>query len=296
MDIKWLEDLVALGRAGSLAVAARQRHITQPAFGRRIQALEAWAGHALVDRRRKPVALTPAGLRLLDQAEEILQGLQGARDELQQLAQPDQGLRLATGRTLARTWVADWLVRMNAQVQPAWTQIRTGSLAETLGWLEGGQADLLVAYHHPSLAHRPQGKGLLQKVLAQDKLVPVTRRRLEVRKSARSAVQPPVPWLAYAPSLALAGLVDDHLRRSPSPTVLKKVLECDSADALLEYAIKGMGVCWLPWSLAAGACRQGLLEICWDRSMVIPFEVRLVRRRSRLPTVAEKIWLATPAG
>jgi len=295
MDIKWLEDLVALGRAGSLAVAARQRHITQPAFGRRIQALEAWAGHALVDRRRKPVALTPAGQRLLHQAEEILQGLQGARDELQQLAQPDQGLRLATGRTLARTWVADWLVRMNAQVQPAWTQIRTGSLAETLGWLEGGQADLLVAYHHPSLAQRPQGKGLLQKVLAQDKLVPVTRRRLEVRKSARSAVRSPVPWLTYAPSLALAGLVDDHLRRCPSPTALKKVLECDSADALLEYAIKGMGVCWLPWSLAAGPCRQGLLEICWDRSMVIPFEVRLVRRRSRLPTVAEKIWLATPA-
>lgn len=296
MDIKWLEDLVALGRAGSLAVAARQRHITQPAFGRRIQALEAWAGQALVDRRRKPVALTPAGVRLLAQAEEILQSLQGARHELQQLSQPEQGLRLATGRTLARTWVADWLMRMKAQVQPAWTQIRTGSLAETLGWLEGGQADLLVAYHHPSIAQRPQGRGLVQKVLAQDKLVPVIRRRLEVRKSARSAQAPATPWLAYAPTLALAGLVDDHLGRSPSPTPLKKVLECDSADALLEYAIKGMGLCWLPWSLAAAACRQGLLETCWDRSMVIPFEVRLVRRRSRLPTVAEKIWLATPAG
>jgi DNA-binding transcriptional LysR family regulator len=136
----------------------------------------------------------------------------------------------------------------------------------------------------------------VQKVLAQDKLVPVTRRRLEVRKSLRSVQQSPSPWLAYAPTLALAGLVDDHLRRSPTPTPLKKVLECDSADALLEYAIKGMGLCWLPWSLAAAACRQGLLEICWDRSMVIPFEVRLVRRRNRLPTVAEKIWQATPAG
>jgi DNA-binding transcriptional LysR family regulator len=71
------------------------------------------------------------------------------------------------------------------------------------------------------------------------------------------------------------------------------VLECDSADALLEYAIKGLGMCWLPWSLAAGACRQGLLEVCWDSSMVIAFEVRLVRRRNRLSDVAERIWLAT---
>lgn len=296
MDIKWLEDFVALGQAGSLARAARQRHITQPAFGRRLQALEAWAGQALLDRQRKPVALTPAGLRLMAQAEEILQSVQGARRELQQLGQTDQGLRLATGRTLARTWVADWLLRISAKTPPTWTQIRTGSLAETLSWLESGQVDLLVAYHHPSIAQRPQGRGLLQKVLAQDQLVPVRRRQLEPRKASRAAPPPATAWLAYAPSLALGGLVEDHLRRCPSPTPLKKVLECDSADALLEYAIKGLGLCWLPWSLVAGACRQGLLEVCWDRSMVIDFEVRLVRRRSRLPPLAEKIWLQTPAG
>jgi DNA-binding transcriptional LysR family regulator len=293
MDIKWLEDLVALGQAGSLSLAARQRHVTEPAFGRRIQALEAWAGQALVDRRRKPVALTPAGLRLMEQAEGILRNLQDARHEMHSLGQSRQGLRLATGRTLARTWVADWLVRISAQVQPEWMQIRTGSLAETLAWLESEQADLLVAYHHPAMALRPQGRGLLQKVLAQDQLVPVTRRRLDTRKSQRATPDRPMPWLAYAPSLALAGLVEDHLKRCPSPAPLKRVLECDSADALLEYAIKGLGMCWLPWSLAAGACRQGLLEVCWDPSMVIAFEVRLVRRRNRLSDVAERIWLAT---
>ena len=50
MQIKWLEDLVALAEAGSLAEAARQRHVTHPAFGRRIRALEHWAGGPLIDR------------------------------------------------------------------------------------------------------------------------------------------------------------------------------------------------------------------------------------------------------
>ena len=68
-------------------------------------------------------------------AEGILRNLQDARREMHSLGQSQQGLRLATGRTLARTWVADWLVRISAQVQPEWTQIRTGSLAETLAWL-----------------------------------------------------------------------------------------------------------------------------------------------------------------
>ena len=44
MDIKWLEDLIALGQTGSLSRAAALRHVTQPAFGRRIRAFEDWAG------------------------------------------------------------------------------------------------------------------------------------------------------------------------------------------------------------------------------------------------------------
>jgi DNA-binding transcriptional LysR family regulator len=295
MDTKWLEDLIALGETGSLALAARRRHVTQPAFGRRIRALESWAGLPLIDRARRPVRLTDAGRRLLAQAQDTLQGLTDARAELHRSGRPDRVLRLATGRTLARSFVADWLVRMSRLARPDRTEVRTGSLAETLLWLEQGDADLLVAYHHPSIARRPQGRGFLQKVLAHDRLVPVTRRRLNARAVPRRTTESATPFLSYAPALALGGLVHDHLVRCPSPGPLATVLECDSADALLEYTIRGMGLCWLPWSLAGSACRQGLLEVCWDRSMEIEFEVRLVRLRRRLGRVAEAVWESAPA-
>lgn len=294
MDTKWLEDLIAVGSTGSLALAARQRHVTQPAFGRRIRALEAWAGMPLVDRSRRPIQLTEAGRKLVAQAQDTLQELADVRSDLHNSNQPDKTLRLATGRTLARSLVADWLQQITRSARPDHIRIRTGGLAETLQWLDQAQADLLVAYHHPSIAQRPQGKGFLQKTLAHDKLVPVMKRRVETRTASQRRSDGAVPFLAYAPSLALGGLVRDHLTRCPCPARLEKVLECDSADALLEYTIKGMGVCWLPWSLAAAACRQGLLEVRWDRSMEIPFEVRLVRLRRRLSDVAEKIWQATP--
>jgi DNA-binding transcriptional LysR family regulator len=50
MDTKWLEDFVSLAETRSFSRSAQLRHVTQPAFSRRIQALEAWAGIDLVDR------------------------------------------------------------------------------------------------------------------------------------------------------------------------------------------------------------------------------------------------------
>ena len=53
--------------------------MTQPAFSRRIQALEAWAGAELVDRSAHPARLTPAGQALYAQALEVLQALESTR-------------------------------------------------------------------------------------------------------------------------------------------------------------------------------------------------------------------------
>ena len=143
--------------------------------------------------------------------------------------------------------------------QPAFVRVKTGALADTLNWLEHGEADLLVVYHHLSISDRPQGRGFLQKTLQQDRLLPVARRQIHPGRAGPRQVDKPMPYLAYAPSLALSGLVRDHLQHNPPPMRLQKVLECDSADALLEYALKGMGVCWLPGSLVGNACRQGAL-------------------------------------
>jgi len=42
METKWLEDFVSLAETRSFSRSAQLRHVTQPAFSRRIQALEAW--------------------------------------------------------------------------------------------------------------------------------------------------------------------------------------------------------------------------------------------------------------
>ena len=46
VDIKWLEDFLSLADSRSFSRSAHERHVTQPAFSRRIRALEAWAGYS----------------------------------------------------------------------------------------------------------------------------------------------------------------------------------------------------------------------------------------------------------
>ena len=82
MDVRSLEDFLSLSQTRSFSRSAEERRITQPAFSRRIQALEAWLGASLVDRSTYPTTLTPAGLIFRGAAEEVLRSLALARKEI----------------------------------------------------------------------------------------------------------------------------------------------------------------------------------------------------------------------
>lgn len=61
MDIRWLQDFLALAELRNFTRAAEFRAVSQAAFSRRIQSLEHWVGTALVVKGAQPVRLTDAG-------------------------------------------------------------------------------------------------------------------------------------------------------------------------------------------------------------------------------------------
>ena len=293
MQLKWFEDFLALAQTRSFSRAAELRHVTHPAFGRRIKALEEWSGATLIARGCSPINLTPAGERLHDDAINLVHGITQARDALQGAAgRRELTVTLATGRTLARTVVADWLVHLKP-ILGKWHgefHVRTRSLVETSGMLERGEVDFMLTYHHALLAVQLNARQYTHVTLTQDRLVPVTRSDARGQRSFKFDAALAAPYLAYAPSLAMGRLVADHLANLPQAPDLYRIVECDSVDALLEYALKGIGVAWLPWSLVATACKEGRLSVLGDTSLVIAFEVRLYRSKRRLGTFADEVW------
>ena len=291
MQLKWLEDFVALAETLSFSRAAELRHVTHPAFGRRIQALEGWTGMALVERGASPVRLTAAGTLFLDTARQMVRGLEGARDELHAAAgRHARTVTIATGRTLARTVLADWLVRLHPLVRDAQVRVITRSLADAVQLLERNEADFTLVYHHAALTLQLDGRQFAHVTLASEKLVPVCRTDAQGAPAFPLQQAGTVPLLSYGPTLAMGRLLEDFLAHNTRLPPLQRCIECDSADALAEYALKGLGVAWLPWSMVQADCKAGRLALAGAKSMEIRFEVRLYRPKRRLSPLGEAVW------
>lgn len=291
MQLKWLEDFTVLARERSFTRAAELRHVTHPAFGRRIRALESWAGTPLIERQGGPVTLTAAGRSFLDTAVQMARSIDQSREVLQDLAgRQGRTVTLATGRTLARTVVADWLVRLLPALQGGELRIVTRALADTVAMLERHEADFSLVYDHQALAVSLDARQFTHVTVASDRLVPVSRADAQGAAVHRFASGHSVPYLAYAPQLALGRLVEDHLAHHPEAPRLQRLVECDSADAHYEYVRKGLGVAWLPWSMVQVDCHSGRLALAGGPGMEVRFDVRLYRTKRRLSGLAEILW------
>ncbi len=176
MQLKWLEDFVALAQERSFTRAAELRHVTHPAFGRRIRALESWAGTPLIEREAGPVKLTAAGQAFLDTALQMTRHLAQSHDELMAIAgRQGRTVTLCTGRTLARTIVADWLVRLRPYLADGELRISTRSLADAVHDLQHGLANFPSCTTTPRWWCRWTARQFEHIALATDRLLPISR-------------------------------------------------------------------------------------------------------------------------
>lgn len=135
-------------------------------------------------------------------------------------------------------------------------------------------------------------------VIGQDELLPVCvpdgdgqpRYRLEDGAAA-------VPWLAFAPSLALRGVLARHLSRLPSKLAMRMIYQADSYPAIHQMARRGHGLAWLPRMVVRESLTQGSLVLAGSKGLIATFDICLHRLRGPHDERLEHIWrtLATSA-
>jgi LysR family carnitine catabolism transcriptional activator len=91
LKLRQLAGFVAVARAGSFSAAAREMHMTQPAFSQQIRQLEESLGMRLFERTTRHVALTEAGERVLALVQRPLDDLRDAEAYLLEMAAVGQG-------------------------------------------------------------------------------------------------------------------------------------------------------------------------------------------------------------
>ena len=97
MNFTWCEDFLALAASGNFSRAAEARHTSQPAFSRRIRALEEWLGVELFDRTSQPARLTEAGEWFRGVAQDMVARIARLPGEAQAVAEANSAaLRIAS--------------------------------------------------------------------------------------------------------------------------------------------------------------------------------------------------------
>jgi DNA-binding transcriptional LysR family regulator len=284
MELKWLEDFVSLARTGNFSRSAEERHVTQSAFSRRIQALETWLGVALIDRSTYPTTLTAAGRAFRETAEEAVRMLHGSRAELQASARPGQRhVAVAALHTLALTFFPRWFRRIEAQAGPLSSRLLPDDFHACLQAIVEGGYDFLLTFHHPSVPILLDPAQYPHRVVGADSLVAV-----------RGAGTPEagIPLLSYAHNSFLGRVAAVAQAESGGPTASAHTNENAMAEALKFMALEGHGLAWLPRSLVARELADGQLAAAGEE---IPLEVRLYRNAAHRRAAVSAVWEAAEA-
>src|ERR1700726_3393963 len=110
MELRHLRYFVAVAEAGSLTVAARKLHTSQPSLSRQIRDLEDEVGAQLLTRRARGIELTPAGRAFLEHGRTVLSQVEAASEAARRVAHPAKpcfSMGFLTGHEL--TWMPEAL-------------------------------------------------------------------------------------------------------------------------------------------------------------------------------------------
>ena len=251
METKWLEDFVSLVETRSFSRSAQLRHVTQPAFSRRIQALEAWAGTDLVDRSSYPTRLTAAGDTLYDQSLEMLRALQSTRAMLRGHTSAGQDvIEFAVPHTLAFTFFPAWVSSLRENFGPIKSRLIAQNVHDAVLRLVEGSCDLLIVYHHSSQPFQLDADRYEMVSLGQEVIAPYVKPDADGAPLFKlpGRAGHPLPYLGYAPGAYLGMVVDLILKQSNTAIHLDRVYETDMSEGLKAMALEGHGIAFLPYS------------------------------------------------
>lgn len=298
MEIRWLEDFIALARTRHFSRAADEQNVTQPTFSRRIKLLEEEMKVTLVDRNSLPLTLTPAGKIFLQSAESITRELRETKARCLEIKDHNSSrLRLiATQELFLSFYPQHFLPSCQRLAIDIDVNMKSSAWGQTdfLNSMLRQESDLLLCFWHPGMSGLDE---LLADqcdylTLAHESLVPCC---LPTAQGAAlyqlpSIKKKPLPYIRYEEGSFLADAVDYHLLRQHDIAQLDVVTSDFNAVGIAAMVKQGFGLGWLPESMVKKALDQSRLVIAGDKHWTIPMQIRLYKARNNPNPLLMAMW------
>ncbi|WP_369310076.1 hypochlorite stress DNA-binding transcriptional regulator HypT [Providencia rettgeri] len=285
IETKWLYDFLTLESCRHFSHAAEQRNISQPAFSRRIKALEEAIGVELFDRTTSPLQLSEEGKVFHSQARSLLQQLECNLNELSGhniLSLPN--IKIAAAHSLSLTLLPKLVHALSGFGEEFVYHVEAIDVVQVVNALREGKSDFIISFYDEDLMQSPFSclnvfESELYPICAAD----------EFGKPLFDIYQPQVPLLNYTSASYMGRLVNRRL--SEFGAINSKTLFMSSMSELLKnMALDGHGIAWLPIYSVVNELKEKKL-VCLDTpELTIPIQAYIYRMDTRLNKTAEDFW------
>jgi len=243
MELRQLRYLDAVARHRSFTQAALELHVAQSALSQQVSRLERELGVELLRRTTRRVAVTEAGVLVLERARRALAEADGVRADLDALQGLVRGtLRLGGVPPVGPTHPAELIAVFSRAHPGVAVTVREDVAFTLLGELRDGALDLVMALVEPTAVD-----GLEGVLLHEEELVVVVPPDHPLARAERVRVEDLAgePLVSYGEGSALR----DTLRALvPDGRI---VAEANELEIVRELTARGLGVTLMPASVAA---------------------------------------------
>jgi DNA-binding transcriptional LysR family regulator len=291
VEISWLEDYLALRDLGSFTAAAERRNTSQPAFSRRIQALETWLGVTLVDRSSRPPSFTPVAVENDAEIRSLLSHFHDLKGRLRGEQQHASRIRMAVQHSLSISLFPQLTGRVGAGHKNPVYWLHCGQRTECVEMMFRGEVDLLICHETQKVPAALPTTVATRQLLGRDVMVlagvpSLVKRFKEPRKRG-------LPLLTYPRPNFFGQVIWDRLMPELSSAFdLETICVSAFSVALKQMALAGVGLAWLPRSWIADEIAAGSLAVFGADRFQCDLDIAIYMRASDVSEAQTLAWKA----
>ena len=290
MRTEWLEDLLAILSTKSLSKAAKQRFLTQPAFSRRIQVIEDHVGAELLDRSRKPAVLHKYVAGQQDRIREVLKDTKDLVHELNyQNKEIHRRIVIACQHAIV-TSVGPSVVTQLADKMEGIIRLRSDNRDECYGLLITKKVDMIMTYRAIGESPPAEENFIEETLVGHEKLIPVYTSK-DTPKLQKILFEKELPIIAYPSEVFLGSIMNKEIIPDVDASFyIRKRAETGLTLAALQLALEGVGVAWVPESIAREGIEKNTLNDLSDILPAFDFSIIATRLSGKKTEDKETVW------
>lgn len=285
LEIRWIEDLLALEQEKSISQAAEMRHVTQSAFTRRIQNIENALGFQILKRYSKNIDFTDAGQVLLASAKNIQNQLSTTIQYLEKnIKNNELSVKFAVSHSLITQFFPQFIHKLSENLDDLKLEIIASNAKEGMRLLKDGSCDFLICYCDKKTLQQLDPSFFVFHKIVEMEVLPVTAINENMKKYSLDQT---FPLLAYSKQAYLRNCVDEVIENKLDYRIL---YETDNAGDLKELVLQGLGIAWLPKLLVEKEILENKLEVLDSNHYNFYQDVYIIRREMILSKRINFIW------